>query len=711
VNEWGWFLVLMALLGLVVLLSLSSSGSEAKEIVVDEEGAGDYRSLSSALSHAEAGDTIIVKEGNYTENYLSFFKGNITIAGESNETTRIHTTHFYLSVENSTLENCNITGSGNSNELWFSSNARNCTLSNCSIFNFQGGVRFSYSTRDISFQDNTLWNTTLHGYSQNLEKMSSYRLYGNTINGRPLHYLRDSRDKEFSAPAAGFILVNCTNITLSGVEISSTYRGIFVYSCSGITIEGCQIDSKEYSILVVQSDFVHILDNTVRRLTNDHSGYLGTHIETWLVSRLQISRNHVIDGGISVQESGGARILDNVLEGEGGIILHDTASSEIVGNTMTSGGITFWKDFYVPPLDPGYYLHTFSDNHVGEKPIYYYVNRSDRVVPDDAGQVILVNCRSINARKLGNTTETIPFLLYNTTDSHISDSWLRLRLVSSDRNRVENCTARGTMGMELMRSQGNTIVNNNCSGNAYSGIFLQNSHENSIINNNCSENDYTGVFLQGSNHTTVRGNQIFSNEYRGISLQDVKATSITGNNISGNEEGIHLWGHCKEVEISYNNIYHNTAVGLRIEDSKNTTIDASYNWWGKASGPEHYITNPDGKGDVIVGEGNYSPWLKEETDGIPVEEKEEADHLPLYILLISILCILILLVVVVRLPDDRFRPGHAIPGKDSHPEKEQVLEASQPTTSCPHCGRNFDVGGVKRPVRFTCHFCGNEVNL
>jgi hypothetical protein len=61
-------------------------------------------------------------------------------------------------------------------------------------------------------------------------------------------------------------------------------------------------------------------------------------------------------------------------------------------------------------------------------------------------------------------------------------------------------------------------------------------------------------------------------------------------------------------------------------------VDATYNWWGDASGPLHQ-TNPLGRGNAVTGDVDFKPWLgaapvivkKETVTNRTVDAKAEAD--------------------------------------------------------------------------------------
>ncbi|PIU22835.1 MAG: hypothetical protein COT13_06340, partial [Chloroflexi bacterium CG08_land_8_20_14_0_20_45_12] len=99
--------------------------------------------------------------------------------------------------------------------------------------------------------------------------------------------------------------------------------------------------------------------------------------------------------------------------------------------------------------------------------------------------------------------------------------------------------------------------------------------------------------------------------------------------------GILLY-YSSNAEIHYCNIYGNTDYGVY---SYGHTVNATYNWWGSASGPYHLYTNPSGLGDKVSDNVIYNPWLTEEV--IPPSE------LPWLYIIIPVVIIVILAAVAI----------------------------------------------------------------
>jgi hypothetical protein len=80
------------------------------------------------------------------------------------------------------------------------------------------------------------------------------------------------------------------------------------------------------------------------------------------------------------------------------------------------------------------------------------------------------------------------------------------------------------------------------------------------------------------------------------------------NTIQRTEDGVILRsGQAPGTTIHYNNIMNNT-VGLDWPIGS-SNVDSSYNWWGDPTGPYDPVRNSAGKGDSILGDVSFEPWL------------------------------------------------------------------------------------------------------
>jgi hypothetical protein len=139
-----------------------------------------------------------------------------------------------------------------------------------------------------------------------------------------------------------------------------------------------------------------------------------------------------------------------------------------------------------------------------------------------------------------------------------------------------------------------------------------------IINNLISE-CLTGLSLFGhDSEFYISGNQIQFNVLHGIEISNysdnevVKSVEITDNTIMFNKNcGIRIGKYSDGLDyfINDNKIFGNDNYGIRSYTTD--AVDASENWWGAPSGPEH-ANNPNGTGDKVSDNVSYYPWYTDE---------------------------------------------------------------------------------------------------
>ncbi|MCB0685261.1 MAG: hypothetical protein KDC53_02015, partial [Saprospiraceae bacterium] len=153
--------------------------------------------------------------------------------------------------------------------------------------------------------------------------------------------------------------------------------------------------------------------------------------------------------------------------------------------------------------------------------------------------------------------------------------------------------------------------------NIETGIYVKDSPDNSngstvhaLIKDNTSilTNDVSGVgiLVEGADASAnIEGNlsSIDGNDV-GI-LVDEGVATITENSISGNNTGIKFQNGATGI-VNKNNIAGNITFG--VENTTGSSIDATLNWWGDATGPSGSAT---GAGDAISADVEFCPWLSE----------------------------------------------------------------------------------------------------
>ncbi|MCD6493112.1 MAG: right-handed parallel beta-helix repeat-containing protein, partial [Archaeoglobaceae archaeon] len=285
-------------------------------------------------------------------------------------------------------------------------------------------------------------------------------------------------------------------------------------------------------------------NNTIaNNRVENNSGYGIYLYSAWGVQNNNtISNNNIISNkydGIYLYKSNNNKLTNNRVENNGnnGIYLGRSSNNKLIGNIMVKNSIV------IDGNTLKHFIHEIdSTNTVDGKPVYYWKNETGGKVPEDAGEVILVNCSNV--------------LIENQELSN------------------------GTVGIKIVYSSGITIRNNDILNNSRCGICLYKSNNSTIINNRMENNKYDGIYLFDSSNNTIDSNYI-SNNNNGIHLSESSSNKLINNRVeSDNRYGIYLWG-------SNNNKLTN-----------NTMAKNRYNFGVHGSELSHYIQNIDSTNTV-----------------------------------------------------------------------------------------------------------------
>jgi parallel beta-helix repeat protein len=186
-----------------------------------------------------------------------------------------------------------------------------------------------------------------------------------------------------------------------------------------------------------------------------------------------VEDNQIHNNGDGLVLSGARNdsIVDNVITDNAGVgvYLNMAGSNFLRSNNMTDNGLNFCVDWQA---SEDYMNDVDESNTVNGKPIYYWINQSDRQVPTDAGCVLLVNSTNM-------LVENLPNLEHN---------GFGVELYATTNSTIRNVTASNNAnGIYLYLSNGTTILNNTASNNA-NGILLLNSKDNVLRDNVMMQN-------------------------------------------------------------------------------------------------------------------------------------------------------------------------------------------------------------------------------
>ena len=585
---------------LVFLLVLSSQSDQAggEEIVVDEAGGGDYSTIQEAVINAGAGDIIRVKNGGYIiDDLAGNLKIGTTIIGEDRDDTRLvfpsSVAHFFVYMSDIHLENLNFTSENSGRPNFIKLFGADTTIVNCSFTNVD--IQFEMGRANgFTFTGNALWNSRFsfqgpvnhYGSPENtresilrshIQDMVHYRLENNSFNGLPLHYLLNSNNVTIPSGDGGLILIDCHDITLDNLHFPTTSNGLILMGCSNISINSTSILSATNLLSVWLSTNVSIRDSTIG--DPDHtlppSPPLSPSTSSTLISLYSNGLellNNTIHTDIQLEGGQGPVITGNGFLNFSGLTLSSVTNAEVTGNSFQELGITLRDDTAVRA--DRFFRHAITGNDVGGRSIEYRLDQKDLAIPQDAGQVILVNCSTMSMDSLNLSSVSRGLFLYMTSDSSIAacsfnGNSVDVLLQFSHRNTLVGSTFRdsGSLGLSILDGDRNTI--SNCS---FENSFLSLSGELNAVNSchvslDRTDGNHEGILSNGNSsvsYTRVQGFRYGLHHVSGY-------LTVLYSNITNNQQGIYL-ERDTSLRVDASDILQNSGNGITVRDPDQMTV-------------------------------------------------------------------------------------------------------------------------------------------
>jgi len=207
---------------------------------------------------------------------------------------------------------------------------------------------------------------------------------------------------------------------------------------------------------------------------------------------------------------------------------------------------------------------------------------------------------NIGLSQKGITATDGTLLIYNSNISFcsqngidITDSGCTIQKSTIKENHENGISITGNEHVSIQES---TIMAN---GN---GILLTGSEASNvdISQNIISANEQTGIKIDATTHSGITIlNNVISSNYEGFHISSPVSTQITNNSVSYNQVGF-LYDEGSH-QVHFNDIYGNEMIGMDV--LYGATVNATQNYWGDASGPNHESLNPEGRGNKVGGDG------------------------------------------------------------------------------------------------------------
>ncbi len=393
-----------------------------------------------------------------------------------------------------------------------------------------------------------------------------------------------------SADSGAIVKVGSNNVEFSGFTVRHDGLG------SGYPL--WYWSSGKAAVHLLNAEDCHIYDNLIASrgcgiwLYNSHHNNL--HDNT--VSEC--------DYGITLQQSSQNTLTNNTLTNNtNGLSFMSSSSNTLKQNILTDNSY----NFEISSEDLSGYLNSVDESNLIEnKPVIYWVDKTNQKVPSDAGLVVLVNCKDITVDGLTLFPSTQAAITLAGTqncqvkNNHISNSSVAIQLFNAKYDFIYNNTLKAINVGVQSNGNGTTIQNNNiiaatgvsiggyyqtvignainleqtsyfgdyaitCTG-SYNNISL-NRMQNAMrgISITASNNVFYGNILDDCNEILlekVNGNFIIRNTLTstGINIHEGSENVLCGNKLTGGRGINLLFGHNNTV---YSNTVANSQVGVQ----------------------------------------------------------------------------------------------------------------------------------------------------
>jgi parallel beta-helix repeat protein len=246
--------------------------------------------------------------------------------------------------------------------------ARDNTIANCTLTNNKYGVLAAMFTQGNTLDGNTIKNGEYGVYisaSQN-NTLTKNRLYNNTYNlwvdaetsgapegftnnidasntveGKPVIYWTNQKDRAVPSDAGYVALINCTRITVQNLNLRKNGQGVLLVATKDSAITNNTIENN-YRGVMLTGTYASCSGNRITAnivINNTKTGVMLQGVDNNIVSHNRIERNR--ETGIDLFEA-----VENVLEGnnitanmENGVKLWFSAAQNVIrGNYITNNG-------------------------------------------------------------------------------------------------------------------------------------------------------------------------------------------------------------------------------------------------------------------------------------------------------------------------------------------------------------------------------------
>jgi parallel beta-helix repeat protein len=507
-----------------------------------------FKSIQSAIDNAKDGDTIFVHKGTYREQII--IDKSIHLIGEEKNSTiidgkgendaviinadeillssftiqnsKIRYNHYAISMRsnNSMIMDILIKNNYNGINLLRSSQT---TITKTEFHSNEGSAIDIYQSSNIIISSNLIHE---NDYAMRFSESSNNMVINNKI------YHQNMNDISLSHASNNSIISNILRDNILG--------GINVYHSTGNLFSRNIIENSEEGIRLHNCSQTLINDNHVIDCQREGIS-LSSSAENTINGNLLHENTGC--GILLIYESKNNTIIDNTISNNRkGLCIDHSIYNYIIGNEFHTTGITIEGN-----QSDHWTSQTIRNNMLNGKFIQFYLDSTDIIVPENTGQVILINCTGFIIQNLNLSDVDIGIQLMFSSDNLIRNNTFRnnaihaINLFYSSGTLIQDNIIKNSWstGINLFYASQNMIINNILDSNKQ-GIYLSHSTQNNISLNTISNHQY-GIYLFNSTENSIQQNTIIDCYKSGLYLKSSLYNTMIMNSLYENERGISLW--------------------------------------------------------------------------------------------------------------------------------------------------------------------------